>query len=171
MSKQKTLKPQDIAVALRLAESPEASYAALGADLSMSPSTAHGSVERLQLAGLLRPDSRQVNRHFLMEFLEHGVRYMFPAKLDVRARGVPTAWSGPALASEFISGDMIVWPDVKGNAVGQSMTPLYENAAELANRCPSVYELLTLVDAIRIGRVRDRAIAVEKIKDRLALAA
>lgn len=171
MPKQEVLKPQDIAVALRLAEMPEASYVALGADLAMSPSTAHGSVERLQLAGLLRPDSRQINRHFLMEFLEHGVKYMFPAKLYASARGVPTAHSGPALASEFISGDTIVWPDSKGNAIGQSMTPLYEKAAELANKCPSVYELLTLVDAIRIGRVRERATALEKIKERLPIAA
>lgn len=170
MPRQEALKPQDVAVALRLAEMPEASYVALGADLSMSPSTAHASVERLQRAGLLRPDSRQVNRHFLMEFLEHGVRYMFPAQLDVSARGVPTAYSGPALASEFISGDMLVWPDVKGSVVGQSMTPLYENAGELVSTCPSVYELLTLVDAIRIGRVRERAAAVKKIKERLALA-
>lgn len=170
MPKQETLKPQDVAVALRLAEMPERSYVALGADLSMSPSTAHGSVERLQLAGLLRPDSRHVNRHFLMEFLEHGVRYMFPAKLNAPARGVPTAYSGPPLASEFISNDTIVWPDVKGNTVGQSMTPLYENAPELVDKCPSVYELLTLVDAIRIGRVRERATAVEKIKERFALA-
>lgn len=171
MPKQEALKPQDIAVALRLALKPEASYATLAADLSMSASTAHGSVERLQLAGLLRPDSRQVNRHFLMEFLEHGVKYMFPAKLHVRARGVPTAHSGPVLANEFISEDIIVWPDVRGNAIGQSMVPLYENAAELVKRCPSVYELLTLVDAIRIGRVRERAAAVEKIKERLAPAA
>ncbi len=58
MLKQQALKPQDVAVALRLAESPEASYAALGFDLEMSSSTAHESVERLQLAGLLRPESR-----------------------------------------------------------------------------------------------------------------
>lgn len=171
MPKQQALKPQDIAVALRLAEMPGASFAALGADLSMSVSTAHGCVERLQLAGLLRPESRLVNRHFLLEFLEHGVKYMFPTKPDVRARGVPTAYSGPALANEFISSDVIVWPDMKGSAVGQSITPLYENAAELAARCPSVYELLTLVDAIRIGRVRERASAVEKLKERLAPAA
>lgn len=171
MPKQEALKPQDIAVALRLAEIPEASYLALGADLSMSPSTAHGCVERLQLAGLLRPESRQVNRHFLIEFLEHGVKYMFPAKLDVRARGVPTAYSGPALANEFSSNDVIVWPEITGSAFGESITPLYENAPQLTNSCPSVYELLTLVDAIRIGRVRERASAVEKLRERLAPAA
>ena len=171
MSRQAALKPQDVVLLLRLAEVPEASYVALGADLSMSPSTAHGSVDRLQRSGLLRPESRQVNRHFLLEFLEHGVKYMFPAVLGARARGVPTAYSGPALASEFMSSEAVVWPDVNGTAVGQSMTPLYENAAQLARRCPSVYELLTLVDAIRIGRVRERSAAVAKLKERLTAAA
>ena len=171
MPKQEVLKPQDVAVALRLAQVPEASYVELGADLSMSPSTAHKSVERLQLAGLLLPDSRRVNRHYLMEFLEHGVKFMFPAKLDVVARGVPTAHSGPALANEFIADDKIVWADGNGNAVGQSMTPLYRKAAKLVSNCPSVYELLTLVDAIRIGRARERTTAMEKIRERLPRAA
>lgn len=171
MSKQQSLKPHDVALLLRLAEVPEASFVALGADLSMSPSTAHGSVERLQRSGLLRPGSRRVNRHFLLEFLEHGVKYMFPAVLGGRARGVPTAYSGPALASEFMTNDVVVWPDVNGQAIGQSMTPLYQNAVHLAGRCPSVYESLTLIDAIRIGRVRERAAALAKLKERLTVAA
>lgn len=171
MPAQEALKPQDVVVALRLAEKPEASYAALSADLLMSSSTAHESVGRLQLSGLLRPDSRHVNRHALIEFLEHGVRYAFPARLAARARGVPTAYSSPLLADEFVSEDVIVWPDVKGTAVGQAMTPLYQRAPELPKVCPSVYELLTLVDAIRIGRVRERSMAVEKIRQRLAPAA
>ena len=171
MPKSGALKPHDIAVALRLAEMPEASYAALAADLSMSPSTAHQSVERLQAAGLLRPDSRHANRHSLIEFLEHGVRYSFPVRLERHARGVPTAYSGPPLANEILSDEAIVWPDANGNAFGQSMAPLYPNATKLPDTCPSVYELLTLVDAIRMGRSRERSMAVEKMKERLAPAA
>ena len=169
-NKPQALKPQDVAVALRLAMSPGASYAQLGADLSMSQSTAHESVERLQLAGLLRPESRVVNRHSLLEFLEHGLRYMFPAKPEWRARGVPTAYSSPALAGEIVADDVIVWPDSRGSVTGQSIPPLIDGAAELPTRCPQMYELLTLVDAIRIGRVRERSKAVEKIKQRLAAA-
>ncbi len=137
----------------------------------MSPSTAQQSVERLQEAGLLRPESRSVNRHALVEFLEHGVRYTFPAQLHFSARGVPTAYSGPPLARDILSDDAIVWPDLEGNAVGQSMTPLYPNAVKLPHTCPSLYELLSLVDAIRMGRVRERAMAVKKLKERLAPAA
>lgn len=171
MSKQEALKPQDVAVALRLAQVPEASYLNLGADLAMSPSTVHKSVERLQLAGLLLPESRRVNRHYLMEFLEHGVKFMFPAKPGVMASGVPTAHSGPVLAEEFIADDKFVWPDGKGDSVGQTVTPLYKKAAQLPRSCPSVYDLLTLVDAIRVGQVRERTTAMQKIKERLARAA
>lgn len=170
-NKPQALKPQDVAVVLRLAVAPDASYGKLAADLSMSQSTAHESVERLQLAGLLRPESRQVNRHALLEFLEHGVRYVFPAKPASKALGVPTAYSSPFLANEIVADDVIVWPDSRGSVTGQSIPPLLDRAAELPTRCPQVYELLTLVDAIRIGRVRERAKAVERIKERLAVAA
>jgi hypothetical protein len=106
-----------------------------------------------------------------MEFLEHGVKFMFPAKPGVVVAGVPTAHSGPALAEEFIADAKFVWPDAKGDSVGQTVTPLYKRAAQLPSNCPAVYELLTLVDAIRVGRVRERASAMEKIKERLAHAA
>ncbi|MGQ0640428.1 MAG: MarR family transcriptional regulator [Gemmatimonadaceae bacterium] len=135
----------------------------------MSASTAHGSVERLQVAGLLRPDSREVNRHYLLEFLEHGVKYAFPAALRSRAKGIGTAHSGPALSKEIIADDAIVWPDAHGNVVGQAIPPLWETA-DLPNKCPFVYDLLTLVDAVRIGRARERSKAVELLRQRLAFA-
>ena len=161
------LKPQDIAVALKLALAPDASYAKLGADLGISQSTAHESVERLQDAGLLRPESRRVNRHSLLEFVEHGLRYVFPARPERKTRGVPTAYSSPAMANEIIADDAIVWPDPRGTVTGLSIPPLIDRARELPARCPDLYELLTLVDAIRIGRVRERSKAVEKIRERL----
>ena len=169
--KPQVLKPQDAAVLLRLAVGPNAEYTELAADLSISASTAHESVERLQLAGLLRPDSRRVNEHALFEFLEHAVRYVFPAAPDSMARGVPTAHSAPALASDILSDDVVVWPDPRGTVRGQSIPPLLARAGELPEKCPAVYELLTLVDAIRIGRVRERAKAMEKIRERVAATA
>ncbi len=165
------LKPQDVAVALRLAVNPRVTYVELGSDLSLSASTAHESVERLRLAGLLRPESLQPNRHALLEFFEHGLRYVFPARPGSRSRGVPTAWSGPALAGEIAADDVVVWANPHGTAYGQSIAPLLERAAELPAKAPEVYELLTLVDAIRVGRVRERTTAMKKLKEKLATAA
>lgn len=163
-----SLKPIDIVVALRLAESPEAKYEQLGNDLGISASWAHAAVQRLLAAGLLRPDSRTVNQLALREFLEHGLRYAFPARPGAEVRGVPTAHSGPPLAARVVAEDVLVWPSVSGTSVGRGIAPLYERAAELPRRCPSLYENLTLVDALRVGRARERKLAGEELERRLA---
>lgn len=85
----------DVGVALRLAESPVADFRTLAADLSLSVSTVHAAVKRLKLAGLVRSSSAgigTVNRHALLEFLEHGVRYAFPAVAGAPTRGADGAY-------------------------------------------------------------------------------
>jgi DNA-binding Lrp family transcriptional regulator len=164
------LKPVDVVVALRLAETPEAKYQQLSDDLGISASWAHAAVRRLQAAGLLRPGSRVVNGLTLREFLEHGLRYAFPAHPGAEARGVPTAHSGPPLAARVVAEDRLVWPSASGPTIGRAVAPLYERATELPRRCPSVYESLTLVDALRVGRARERKLAGEDLARRLAAA-
>jgi len=162
------LKPIDVVVALRLAETPEARYEQLRGDLGISASWAHGAVQRLRAAGLLRPDSRTVNRLALKEFLEHGLRYAFPAHPGAERRGVPTAHSGPPLAARIVAEDSLVWPSLSGTTVGRGIAPLYPQATELPQRCPSLYDNLTLVDALRVGRARERKLAGEELERRLA---
>ena len=161
------LKPVDVVVGLRLAEMPGAKYAQLGADLGISSSTAHGSVQRLAAAGLVRPGSRTVNRLAFREFLEHGVRYAFPAHPGADVRGVLTAHAAPPLASHIVAEDAFVWPSASGQSRGRAVAPLFAGAVELPARCPSVYESLTLVDALRVGRARERKLAVEALDRRL----
>jgi len=165
------LKPVDLVVGLRLAEAPGAKYEQLSADLGISASAAHASVRRLQGAGLLRPSSRVVNRLALGEFLEHGVRYAFPARPGAEVRGVPTAHAAPPLADHIVAEDVLVWPSISGQSKGRAIAPLYPRAVELPRRCPSVYQSLALVDALRVGRVRERRLALEAIRDKLAAAA
>jgi DNA-binding Lrp family transcriptional regulator len=164
------LKPIDVVIALRLAEVPEAKYEQLSAALGISTSWAHAAVRRLQAAGLLRPNSRTVNGLALREFLEHGLRYAFPAQPGPEVRGIPTAHSGPPLAARVVAEDRMVWPSASGSSVGHAIAPLYERATELPQRCPSVYENLTLVDALRVGRARERKLAAEELETRLTRA-
>jgi DNA-binding Lrp family transcriptional regulator len=161
------LKPVDVVVALRLAEAPDAKYDELSADLGISTSTAHASVRRLQGAGLLRPSSRRVNWLALQEFLAHGLRYAFPARPGARARGIPTAHAGPPLARHILAGDVIVWPDAAGPAVGEAIAPLYRQAPQLPQRSPEAYEMVTLADAIRLGGTRERRLALQEIEARV----
>lgn len=164
---QPALKPIDIPVALRLARGAESTYAAIAADLGFSTSTAFQSVARLQQAGLLRPGGRELNRRAFLGFLEHGVRYAFPAVRGPAARGVPTAYSAPPLAHTFVAEDAVVWPHAGGEAYGQSLTPLYPGAPELPQRAPEDYRMLALVDAVRAGSARERALALDQLKTAL----
>jgi DNA-binding Lrp family transcriptional regulator len=148
----------DLAIALRLAEG-AATYERLEADLGSSRSQVHAAVKRLRLAGLLRPDSMDVNRHQLLEFVLFGAKYAFPVRPGLVVRGVPTAHSAPALAEHIEADDQLVWPSVHGDVVGESIEPLYPRAPELPTRAPATYRLLTLVDALRVGRARERALA------------
>jgi hypothetical protein len=165
--KQYALRPTDVGVALGLAEHPNASYQHLHEMLGISVSTAHDSVHRLREAGLVRQDESVVVRSNLLEFLEHGVRYAFPALLGSSARGVPTSHSGPPLSGDILAEDAVVWPSAKGSVVGRTVCPLVPKAAELPGRSPNVYALLTLVDALRVGRVRERRLAATKLRARL----
>ena len=170
MPGQLVLRPIDVAVALRLAEVPEATYEALQRDLRVSKSTAHESVRRLQAAGLLRPESRTINRLCLLEFLEHGLRYVFPAAVSAPERGVPTAHTAKPLAAALDAEDAVVWPSEHGHVLGHGITPLYDRAPELPGHCPSLYELLTLTDALRVGRARERKLALAALRERLPAA-
>ena len=157
------LHPLDVAVAVRLAQTPEATFEALSRDLLISTSTVHGAVKRLEGAQLVVPGSRTINRLALREFLEHGVRYAFPARPAAQVQGVPTAHAGPPLAAQIVSTDPTVWPAARGPMRGAAVTPLLKRAVELPEHCPDLYEALTLVDALRVGRARERELASEAL--------
>lgn len=57
-----------------------------------------------------------------------------------------------------------------GTVVGRAISALCLKPEELPRKCWPVYELLTLVDAIRVGQARERAKAIEKLRERLAAA-
>lgn len=165
--RQEVLRPVDVAVALALARNPGQGYEPLAENLGISLSTAHQAVQRLVAAGLTGED-RQVHRQALVEFLTHGVRYAFFAELGPEVRGVPTAHAGPPLAEEIASADMYVWPSARGDGRGAAISPLYDGAPELADRAPELYRALTLVDALRVGRARERELARKKLEEWLA---
>ncbi len=97
----------DVVLAIRLLK-PAGTLAELAAELGVVPSQIHASVKRLEIAGLVRPGTRNANRHALQEFIEHGVRYAFPAQVGRPARGIPTSHSGPLLAEHIDSADAFV---------------------------------------------------------------
>jgi len=145
------------------------SYADLGIELGMSASEVHAAVRRLQGARLLEADSRRVRVEALRNFLVHGVPYAFPANEGRISRGMPTSWAAPAFAGKVSADGQIppVWPDPDGSVQGPAIQPLYPSVPGAARRKPELYDLLAMVDALRSGRARERAMAESEIGERL----
>jgi hypothetical protein len=167
------LKPQDLLVLLWLvAHSGEAwSYAGIAAALRMSSAEVHAALKRAARAGLYSHDERRPIRVALREFLVHGARYAFaPERLGL-TRGLPTAHAAPALAARLALGadDLpLVWPDAEGEVRGEGLEPLYPSAPTAARHDPRLYNLLALLDALRVGRARERRLAQELLEKELA---
>lgn len=159
MGRQSTsLKPHDVCVALQLAITPRFTFRDIAEAVGLSVGESHNSVGRLEGARLFQPHLDSVNIQGLLEFLVSGVPYAFPGVLGPETRGVPTAHFGPAFES-IAAVDPVVWPSVKGRARGLSLPPLCKAAPDFMERNEVLYRMLTIVDALRIGRARDRAIA------------
>jgi hypothetical protein len=228
-----SLKPQDIVVLLKLGLEPEDAtrpFARLGADLGISASEVHASVTRTGAAGLADTDRRKPRVRNLLEFLEHGIRYVFISRRGEITRGFPTAHSAPPLnnlvvqgpsyqpgllAKMYRSGEAhsnanippyagalgqpgplakmygnltstspslkdepgilarmfgdppLVWPHPEGKVRGESFEPLFPSAVDAARRDSKLYECLALVDALRIGRAREKKLAIDLLAKRL----
>jgi hypothetical protein len=82
---------------------------------------------------------------------------------------MPTGVGAEHLASLFPASDepVPVWPDPEGRVRGYALEPLYGSVPGAAKRDPSLYVLLALVDAIRCGRARERALAEKELLKRL----
>ena len=167
------LKPQDVVILMKLVAIGEKSwsYSRLAATLWMSPSEVHAGVKRVIKARLasVQQDRTIPNARNLEAFLVHGVPYVFVPELGELTRGMPTGYAGPALSSFFQTTEdpPPVWPDPDGEARGQAFSPLYKSVPNAAREDRQLYELLTLVDAIRGGRARERQLAHQEIKKRL----
>jgi hypothetical protein len=164
------LKSQDLLVLLKLVGEPSGwTFEKIGADLGLSSSAVHRSLDRAQQAGLYDPGRRAVRLPALLEFLTHGAKYVFPAVMRGEARGIPTAWGAPPLAKKLSSSrrNVPVWPHPKGKVRGIALEPLHPAVAEAARRDDHLAELLALFDAVRIGNARERALAVKDLERRL----
>ena len=163
-------KSQDIVIALKLClGGARRSYAELGQELGMSASEVHAAVRRLGEARLVDPETQEIRRAALRNFLVHGVPYSFPASPKEVTRGMPTAWAAPVLSGKISASEQIppVWPDPEGSVQGASVQPLYGSVPGAARRDPALYDLLALVDALRIGRARERNLAEKELTHRL----
>jgi hypothetical protein len=176
------MKPQDIVVLAKLLsyrkDKKNWTQPSLAEELCLSPSQVNYALKRLRNSQLLAPVIREKSEIKLVpiiqsceEFLIHGFKFVFPAELGSLTRGIPTAYAAPSLNDIIVAGNdpIPVWPSGNGTHRGIALMPLYHCVPESIIKYPDpfFYDLLSLLDALRSGRARERNIGAEKISSML----
>ncbi|MBE0646909.1 MAG: hypothetical protein IH596_03905 [Bacteroidales bacterium] len=171
MKKHNGMRPQDIVILLQIASWKDQPW--LGKDLaislSISPSEVSESLNRSAFAGLIADNKRKLMKQSFLEFLEHGFKYVFPQQPGPIVRGIPTAHSAPPLNKLIHSNELFVWPDAFGEFRGQAIEPLHPGVVKAAKTDQEFYELISMLDSLRIGKAREQAIAMQELKKRILL--
>lgn len=168
------LLPQDVLVMLKLAVSPDPwwTYATIAHELGVSSSMAFSSVKRATQARLYNTHEKRPRRKALEEFLVHGVKYAFPPEVGAITRGIPTAFAASRFKEEFgpfgEDPEIYVWPHPTGEHRGMALSPLYKSVPEAVENDLALYDILAVLDAIRIGRAREQRHAEDLIREMLS---
>ena len=169
MKKHSGMRPQDIVVLLKIAAKKDTSWMMkdLSIELGISASEISESLNRSAIAGLIAQDKKRLMKLAIIDFLEHGLRYVYPQKPGAKVRGMPTAHSAPPLDQEILSNEPYVWPYGEGTVRGESIEPLHPKVPEACLKDPLLYEFMALCDALRVGRAREKKLAIEILKKKL----
>jgi len=164
--RQQVMSPIDIMILLKIVCQENKSWYQhiMANELFISQSEISKSIKRSQYAGLIDAGGRNVMRQALMDFLQYGIRYVFPQQPGPVVRGIPTAHSMSPLNREIQSDESFVWPSAVGQVRGHGITPLYPAVVKAVQQDKQLHELLALVDALRVGKVRERNLAVDYLK-------
>jgi hypothetical protein len=164
------MKPQDVVILTKILASQEQSWTqmSLSRDLGISQSEISEALHRSIHAGLIGSTSKQVNKLAFEEFLIHGLKYVFSVWPGMVTRGIPTAHSAPALKDEFMSDLVYVWPYSKGEVRGEAIEPLYKSVPEAVQKDAKLYEYLSLIELLRVGKVREQEFAKNRLKQIIA---
>jgi hypothetical protein len=172
-TRQWVLKPQDLAVALRLVlmRGEHLPYAVLAHQLRLSPFEVHAAVQRLLSARLAieRDGSFRPVLAALRPFVINGAPYAYPAVRTEPTIGFPTAQAVAPLKGRIneSSDAVFVWPHPDGAARGIGLLPLYQKLPLAARENAQFYELIALFDALRVGQARERELAQKLLEERL----
>lgn len=160
------IRPQDVVIILKKMTSSGRAMLNkdIAASLGISPAEISYAMERCRVAQLVDATKSRINTLALKEFLVYGLKYVFPAVPGRVMRGVPTAVSASPIKEHIAQGnDVYVWPYKKGTMRGQSVNPLYPTVPEAVANDEELYRLLVLVDTLRMGRTREREIAIVEL--------
>lgn len=163
------MRPQDIVVLLKILSMKDNDWrnVDIAYELKISASEVSEALNRCKIAKLIDSNKRKVHINSFKEFIIYGLKYVFPVEPGAMVKGIPTAHSASPISEHISQGeDIYVWPSAYGNVVrGQAIEPLYKLPPTVVEN-QLFYELLVIIDTIRVGRVREIKIAIEELEKR-----
>lgn len=167
------LRGQDIGILikllLKLKAKEKIEFKNIAYELYISQSEVTKSIKRLEKTKLLTrysDDSIELHKHALMELFVYGVKYFFPADVNIATRGVAAAYSSPHFKKIILSEEAYVWPYINGNIKGLALTPIYETLPKALARVPDehFHAIMSALDLIRLGGKRENKIAKDLLE-------
>lgn len=147
----------------------EWTFSRLAGSISMSVSETHAATERCKKAGILgtpRGKLTVVRKRFF-ELLTLAVPQVFYAVRGQIGPGVPTSVYAAPLVGKFPSNEdsliPLVWLHAGGTVKGESLLPIYPTVPKAVQHDNPLYELLSLVDVIRTGNIKERKLAIDLV--------
>jgi len=164
------MRPHDIVILAKMLtlSNKTMSMAGMADCLQISQGEISKAMDRNAVAGLVSPDKTRVNKLALREFLIYGIKYVFPPLLGHSARGIATAHSASPVKEHINEGsEHYVWAYYKGTKRGNTIVPLYAKIPKIVENQPDLYEFLTIIDTLRVGKNREVEIAINELDKRL----
>ena len=160
------MRPQDVVILLKILTLQQADwqYRDLSSSLYISISEVSESLNRSHLAGLVDERRKKVFRQNLMEFIEHGLHYVFPQHPGSLVTGIATAHSHSFYQHLFVSEVNYVWQDADGDMRGLAIEPLYKGVVKAVKQDEMLYKMLASIDIIRVGKIRELKTALQELQ-------
>lgn len=153
------MRPLDVVVLMKLLSFKAGRKTWLNKDVAkslfISASEVSESLNRSAIAELLDDTKRRIRHKNTIEFLQYGLKYVFPQQPGTLQRGMPTAHSAPMFKQFFVSKEGYVWPDPAGRALGYMLEPLYPTVPQACREDEVLWELMALVEMLRVGKTRE----------------
>jgi len=169
MKKHRGMRSQDMVILLKIAALREREWFVkdLAFSLDISQSEVSESLNRSKIAGLISVDKKILMKNNLLDFLEYGLRYVYPAEPGAIQRGIPTAHNAPPLNNIISAEESYIWSWAEGDTRGQVIEPLHPGVPGACIKDAALYELLALTDALRLGRMREKQQAIDELRLRI----
>ena len=167
MRQNRVIKPQDIVILGKLiSEKVWPSQKEIGDSLKLSQAEISHALKTMDQIGLINLTTKKINKLAVMEFITHGLKYLYPIEKKGTGRGILIGPSSSTFKGKVQSDEYnYIWPDPNGESKGIVVTPLLPELSSIKGN-EVLFTYLNVIEIFRgLGGVRHVQEAQKILKD------